>query len=79
MDVNCVEYRLCKALSELADAELMLRSMDWCHWHYCSTPTSWVWRRQKGHPSRFVVPRTGPTPEISDEVRAAMLADTGGE
>ena len=76
---------------ELADARLMLRALtrqdrgDYI-WHAskCLNETlgrAWRWRRGRvGYRTTqhmWEIPRTGPVPEINDEVRDAMRASLG--
>jgi hypothetical protein len=68
--------------AQLADAQLMLRAIDSTYWEQeaHSGEGVWRWRVRGPHTTRvrrYEVPRTGPTPEIDDEICAAMRADLG--
>ena len=86
-----IDLTLHDQVAELADARLMLRALtrqdpgDYI-WHAskCLNETlgrAWRWRRGRvGYRTTqhmWEIPRTGPVPEINDEVRDAMRASLG--
>jgi hypothetical protein len=76
--------QLCDQLkAERDDARLMLRVIDGFYWEQEACDENvWRWRFRGPYTTkvqRWTVPRTGPTPEINEEVRAAMLASLATE